>query len=130
MGSILPRPKVKLKRPAKPCKSRRVGGEGGIRTHGTVTRTTVFETASDNGVPRLKDRMIKVQTTLVAGPGCEPTLCPWMIWRLRYSDASPIGCVSALRTEAPLQAPVLLNAIALRCSVFQLSRSRFDRAGP
>ena len=22
-----------------------VGGEGGIRTHGTVTRTTVFETA-------------------------------------------------------------------------------------
>jgi hypothetical protein len=43
-------------------------GEGRIRTHGTVTRTTVFETASDNGVPRLKDRMIKVQTTLVAGP--------------------------------------------------------------
>jgi hypothetical protein len=25
------------------------GGEGGIRTHGTVTRTTVFETYSDVG---------------------------------------------------------------------------------
>ena len=37
------------------------------------TRTTVFETAPANGVPRLKDRMIKVQITLVAGPGFEPT---------------------------------------------------------
>jgi len=58
----------KSKRPENPCKSTGVGGEGGIGTHGTVTRTTVFETAPDNGVPRLKDRMIKVQTTLVAGP--------------------------------------------------------------
>ena len=49
-----------------------IGGEGGIRTHGADNRTTVFETASDNGVPRLNDRMIKVQTTLVAGPGFGP----------------------------------------------------------
>ena len=58
------------------------GGEGGIRTHGTVTRTTVFETAlrrawskgeaKDRGDWRLslslENRMIKVQITLVAGP--------------------------------------------------------------
>ena len=33
----------KSKRPENPCKSTGVGGEGGIGTHGTVTRTTVFE---------------------------------------------------------------------------------------
>src|SRR4029079_2885800 len=33
------------KSPAKPCLARTWSGEGGIRTHGTVTRTTVFETA-------------------------------------------------------------------------------------
>jgi len=30
-------------KPATPCASRAPIGEGGIRTHGTVTRTTVFE---------------------------------------------------------------------------------------
>ena len=32
-----------LKKPATPWFSRDRNGEGGIRTHGTVTRTTVFE---------------------------------------------------------------------------------------
>ena len=47
------------------------GGEGGIRTHGTVTRTTVFETAPANGAP-LEDCKIKVQITLAACPRNQP----------------------------------------------------------
>ena len=55
-----------------------IGGEGGIRTHGTVTRTTVFETAKvghgdRSGYTSLENRTIKMQTTLVACPGFEPT---------------------------------------------------------
>ena len=33
----------KTENPKYPCKSTGLGGEGGIRTHGTVTRTTVFD---------------------------------------------------------------------------------------
>jgi len=39
----------------------------------------------------LESRIVKVQTTLAAGPGFEPTLCPQMTLRLRYSEARPIG---------------------------------------
>jgi hypothetical protein len=60
----------------------RVGGEGGIRTHDADNCTTAFETAlrrpfvkggaNSRGDWRLaaglKDRMIKVQITLVASP--------------------------------------------------------------
>src|SRR4029078_8935042 len=53
-----------------------IAGTGGYSTPRCVSRTTVFETASDNGVPRLKDRMIKVQTTLVAGPRNQRYLHP------------------------------------------------------
>src|SRR5262245_33357118 len=61
------------KSPTIPWKPRRQIGEGGIRTHGTVTRTTVFETAKighgdRSGYTSLENRTIKMQTTLVACP--------------------------------------------------------------
>ena len=37
------------------------------------------------------EQLLQLQIKAVASPGFEPTLCPQMTLRLRYSDARPIG---------------------------------------
>ena len=81
------------------------GGEGGIRTHGTVTPTTVFETALANGTA-LKDRMIKVQTTLVAGPGFGP------IFAIVARNGAAFGIGGF---ESPQPPNILISNINFQC---------------
>jgi hypothetical protein len=51
--------------PATPCAASGLNGEGGIRTHGTVTRTTVFETAPSQTEigGRVNSRWLQVPAT-------------------------------------------------------------------
>jgi hypothetical protein len=51
----------------------KLNGEGGIRTHGTVTRTTVFETVvlqrvSFLGLDHCREEFAQLQIKMVAGP--------------------------------------------------------------
>jgi hypothetical protein len=89
-----------------------------LRNFGTITLTTIFETAKAghgdrSGYTSLENRMIKMQTTLVACPGFEPAA---------DTSLSPI----ALKVEAPLQALARLGATGRRYSVSRLCRTSFD----
>src|SRR5262245_1318754 len=99
--------------------AKRVGFEPTVQ----INRTTAFETAFFAyfflGLDHCCEEFAQLQIKMVASPGFEPTLCP---------RRDCFWCASALRAEGPLQAPALVNAIALRCSVFQWCQSLFDRA--